>query len=354
MASQWPPKKGAAFTLYFTLYKNDGTIVANPGTYTTKVSIDGGAVATFANTITEEDTTYGQLSIVLSTSEMNGDAIWVYVTDNTAGTVPFTCTLYTAANLMDDIKTDTAAVKVKTDYLPSATAGGAGGVFIAGTNAATTITTGLTTTFTGNLTGSVGSVTGAVGSVTGAVGSVTAGVTLAASAVQAIWDALTSALTTVGSIGKLLVDNINATISSRLATAGYTAPDNTSIASILVDTAEIGVAGAGLTVLATQTSVNDLPTKAELATALGTADDAVLAQVALVKAVTDKVDTTLVLDGAVYDFTAAALAAAPTGGGSAPTAGEVADAVWDEALADHVAAGSTGQRLGRNAGITNV
>ena len=58
----------------------------------------------------------------------------------------------------------------------AATPGAAGGVFIAGTNAATTITTGLTTTFTGNLTGSVGSVTGAVGSVTGAVGSVTGAV----------------------------------------------------------------------------------------------------------------------------------------------------------------------------------
>lgn len=67
-------------------------------------------------------------------------------------------------------KVDTAAIKVKTDFLPSATAGASGGVFIAGTNAATTITTALTTTFTGNLTGSVASVTGAVGSVTGNVG----------------------------------------------------------------------------------------------------------------------------------------------------------------------------------------
>lgn len=58
----------------------------------------------------------------------------------------------------------------------AATPGAAGGLFIAGTNAATTITTGLTTTFTGNLTGSVASVTGAVGSVTGAVGSVTGNV----------------------------------------------------------------------------------------------------------------------------------------------------------------------------------
>ena len=76
-----------------------------------------------------------------------------------------------------------------------------------------------------SVTGAVGSVTGNVGgNVVGSVASVTAGVTLAASAVQAIWDALTSALTTAGSIGKLLVDNVNATISSRLASASYTAP----------------------------------------------------------------------------------------------------------------------------------
>ena len=41
------------------------------------------------------------------------------------------------------------------------------------------------------------------------------GYALSSAGVQDIWDALTSALTTVGSIGKLLVDNINTTISSR-------------------------------------------------------------------------------------------------------------------------------------------
>lgn len=54
-------------------------------------------------------------------------------------------------------KVDTAAIKVKTDFLPSATAGNAGGVFIAGTNAATTVS--ITGNITGNLSGSVGSVT---------------------------------------------------------------------------------------------------------------------------------------------------------------------------------------------------
>ncbi|HEU4601381.1 MAG TPA: hypothetical protein VFS24_05410, partial [Steroidobacteraceae bacterium] len=75
------------------------------------------------------------------------------------------------------VDTEVAAIKTKTDFLPSATAGAAGGVFIAGTNAATSITTGLTANITGNVSGSVGSVTGNVGgNVTGSVGSVTGNV----------------------------------------------------------------------------------------------------------------------------------------------------------------------------------
>ena len=48
----------------------------------------------------------------------------------------------------------------------------------------------------------------------------------------AVWDALTTAITTVGSIGVLLKTNVDALISSRLATAGYTAPDNATITTI--------------------------------------------------------------------------------------------------------------------------
>ena len=80
------------------------------------------------------------------------------------------------AAILAAVDTEVAAIKTKTDYLPSATAGAAGGLFIAGSNAATSITTALTANITGNLSGSVGSVTGAVGSVTGAVGSVTGAV----------------------------------------------------------------------------------------------------------------------------------------------------------------------------------
>jgi len=89
----------------------------------------------------------------------------------------------------------------------------------------------------GNVTGSAASVTGAVGSVTSAVTVGTnndkTGYSLSAAGIQAIWDALTSALTTVGSIGKILADNVNATISSRATPANV----NTEVLDVLtVDT----------------------------------------------------------------------------------------------------------------------
>lgn len=53
--------------------------------------------------------------------------------------------------------------------LPDAVAGAAGGLFIAGVNAATTVTTSFTTTFTGSLTGNVG------GNVVGTIGVISDG-----------------------------------------------------------------------------------------------------------------------------------------------------------------------------------
>lgn len=117
MASQFPPKKNTEFTLYFTLYKNDGTIIANPGTITKKISIDGASVADISASITEEDTTYGQCSVVLSASEMNGDAIWIYIADNTTGCVPFTCTIYTTSTLFDTLASNVTTIDTVVDSL---------------------------------------------------------------------------------------------------------------------------------------------------------------------------------------------------------------------------------------------
>lgn len=157
--------------------------------------------------------------------------------------------------------------------------------------------------------------------------------TLVADTVAAVWNALTSGLTTVGSIGKLLVDNVDATISSR----------------------------------ASQTSVDDLPTNAELATSQAAADDATLAAIAALNnistaQVNTEVDTALAdihldhllavtydpaskpgvadallnelveSDAGVSRYTANALEQAPTGG-SAPTVVQIADEVQTRTIA---------------------
>jgi hypothetical protein len=97
MADLSTPLKGVAYDLGFSLYKNDGTVIANPGTYTKKIWKDGGTIADIAGSVTETDTTYGTLVVTLSATEMTADRVQVHIKDDTAGCVPFTATLYPAA-----------------------------------------------------------------------------------------------------------------------------------------------------------------------------------------------------------------------------------------------------------------
>jgi hypothetical protein len=161
-----------------------------------------------------------------------------------------------------------------------------------------------------------------------------------------------------------------------------------AVSDVLTDTAFIGAAGAGLTAVpwnaawdaevqsevADALAVYDPPTNAEMeartivsanyatAAALDAVDNFIDTEVAAIKAVTDKLDTTLVQDGAVYDFTAAALAAAPSGGLDAAgvraavglasanldTQLSTIDTVVDSILVDTAEIGAAG------AGLTNI
>lgn len=122
----------------------------------------------------------------------------------------------------------------------------------------------------------------------------------------ALWNALTSGLSTVGSIGKLLVDNINATISSRLASASYTAPLDASATATAVQT---GMTAQGYD---------------------STRADAL-----------DLVDATITgVPAAVWGAGTRTLTS-----GAAPSAADNAAAVWDLAIAGHTTAGSTGEKL---------
>jgi hypothetical protein len=118
----------------------------------------------------------------------------------------------------------------------------------------------------------------AVADHSGTVGS-TAEALAAAGSVGDPWTTALPGAYGAGTAGKIVGDNLNATVSSR----------------------------------ATQTSVDDIPTNAELATALAAADDATLAAIA-----------------ALNDLSAA----------------DAADAVWEEAIADHSGTvGSTAEAL---------
>ncbi|MDH3267856.1 MAG: hypothetical protein OEM46_03275, partial [Ignavibacteria bacterium] len=142
------------------------------------------------------------------------------------------------------------AVRLGLTAIPNATAGGAGGVPIIGTGtnnfksdgsanvtfANTSIATvaNLTNAPTnGDLTATMKtSVTTAATAATPAVTvSDKTGFSLSTAGILAIWNQLTSALTTASTIGKLLVDNINATISSR---SSHVAADIWSVATRLL------------------------------------------------------------------------------------------------------------------------
>jgi len=130
MASQVPFKKNTAANVGLCLYLNTGALITNPGTITAKISKDFGDYADIG-TVTEEDSTYGQIKLALTNTEMNADVVMLYVVDNTSGCVPWTMTIYTAANLLDDIKTETASILEDTGTTLPATLGTPAGASLA-------------------------------------------------------------------------------------------------------------------------------------------------------------------------------------------------------------------------------
>lgn len=134
-------------------------------------------------------------------------------------------------NVVGSVASVTARVTANTDQLAGQTVtAGAGVTFPASVASPTNITAGVITTTTSltNLPSIPANWLTAAGIAAAALNGKgdwnigKTGYALSAAGVQAIWDALTSALTTVGSIGKLIVTNLDALISSRMAT--YTQP----------------------------------------------------------------------------------------------------------------------------------
>lgn len=154
MTSYVTPKKNAAYILYVGLedQSNKGLFKASPtlaaGDF--KVSIDGGTLNNLATLPTNTPSSSKMVKISLSADEMNGDNITVVCSDASgAEWFDLVINLQTTANQVDDLATATAlnavddyvdtevaAIKAKTDYLPSIAAGAAGGLPVLDANLA--------------------------------------------------------------------------------------------------------------------------------------------------------------------------------------------------------------------------
>lgn len=116
MANCNPPVKNQAFDLSVSLYTSAG-LITNPGTITAKISKDFGDWADIG-TVTEEDSTYGQIKCALTATEMNADVVDYYVIDNTSGCIAAKGTIYTCS----------ATRGLAGTALPNAAADAAGGL----------------------------------------------------------------------------------------------------------------------------------------------------------------------------------------------------------------------------------
>ena len=197
-----------------------------------------------------------------------------------------------------------------------------------------TATTGLgdqTANLTGNLSGSVGSVTAGV---TVTTNNDKTGYGLSSAAVQAVWDALTSALTTVGSIGKKLADWTIGTAQTGDSFARLGAPVGASISA--------DIAGV-------QSDTNDIQTRIPAALVSGRIDASVGAMAAGVvtaaAVATGAIDADALATDAVTEIWA---------GSTAPTAAAIADAVLDEDMTAHQTQGTLGQAIGDPAADTDT
>jgi len=149
------------------------------------------------------------------------------------------------------------------------------------------------------------------------------GFRLSAIGVDDIWDELTSGHTTAGSYGKLLTDNINATISSR---SSHSAADVWSVGTRTVT-------GGTIDTNNDKTGYTASTVSDKTGYTLSTAGMALLFTTDTTKTYADAVAGSVVKE------------IADNAGGSALTVQDIVDGVWDEPISGHLTSATTGAAL---------
>lgn len=146
-----------------------------------------------------------------------------------------------------------------------------------------------------------------------------------------------------GTAGKILGDNLNATVSSRLATAGYTAPDNSSITAIKTKTDQLNFTGTDVKATLDSETVTVGTNNDKTGYALSSTPPTAAA---IADAVWDEAQSGHTTSGTFGKYLDSQVSLISGGGGGAsPTAAEIAEAVWDESISGHLTSGTTGAKL---------
>ncbi|MBE3124823.1 MAG: hypothetical protein IMZ57_04105 [Acidobacteria bacterium] len=310
----------AAFTKFFDVETPVGTVnlIAASGNWNTVTPDAAGTLATALTVL--KGATWDAGTDTLEAIRNRGDAAWITATGFATPTNITAGTITTVTNLTNAPVDSTGVTEILT-RLPDAVPGAAGGVFIAGTNAATTITTAggsaLTLTSTGT-NGSGLSVKGngtgsgllAIGGASGHGISATGGTT-SGDGLLVRGDGNGNGIEAVGATDGVdirgnILGNITGTLATVTALTGTVTLANgahggAAASMNLASGLTANITGNITGTLGTVTTLTNLPTiPANWITAAGIHTDA----------------------GA-----------------------EIADAVWDEALAGHVGAGTAGKKL---------
>lgn len=330
------PRKSVAFRVTFPILDADGDLVTGAAGLDSEISKDGGTFADCTNEATEIATSSGMYYLDLTSTEMGADTVAIIVKTSTAGakTTPMVIYPEEAGDFRADVThwlgtaaatptvagvpevdvthwIGTAAAAPTVAGVPKVDISNWNGVAITSAlarfDAALTIGTsdsGTTTTMVdAALTSAVTNFYAGMeiwfcsGTLDGWGGKITA------------FDPATDTITftpaapaSVTTQNYIIMPAGRVDVGLWLGSVPTATPDTikADTAAIVADTNELQtdwVDGGRLDLIldarASQTSVDDVPTNTELATALGTADDAVLTQVALVKAKTDSLTFTV-------------------------------------------------------------
>lgn len=298
------PVKNQAYRVTFPILDADGDLVTGATSPDSEVSLNGAAFADCTNEATEIATASGMYYLDLTAAEMNADTVAIIVKSGTGKTVPIVLYPQEAGDINVDVTywNGSAVATPTVAGVPEVDP-----THWNGTAVATPDTAGYP-----KVTLKSGSGTGEVSLSSGGVALSTSGVNAVA---DQVWDEAASGHVAAGSFGAR-----NLTIRSATAAGG---------------------AATTITLDASASGVNDFYNNQQIFIVSGTG----AGQGRIIEDYVGGTQVATVATWATNPDATSVFVITPFGsipGASAPTAGEVADAVWDELLSGHTTEASYG------------